>query len=130
MNKWFPTGFQRITERGAQVAPAAGNSRHRRNGRHLRRGSFVCPDVDQLSEHLLAEDRIIAVGLLTQRDVELLGGGFSRLWPLDETACFTELLRAIDEADRDIQESRTEPADAQPQEAHPQLMPGSGQHRS
>jgi hypothetical protein len=44
-------------------------------------------------------ERIVAVGLLTQREVELLGHGFSRLWPIDETPCFTDLVKAIDEAD-------------------------------
>jgi hypothetical protein len=52
----------------------------------------------------VANERIVAVGLLTQREVELLGHGFSRLWPVDETPCFTDLLEAIDEADRELQE--------------------------
>ena len=52
----------------------------------------------------MANERIVAVGLLTQREVELLGQGFSRLWPVDETPCFTDLLEAIDEADRELQE--------------------------
>ncbi|HET6940674.1 MAG TPA: hypothetical protein VFH89_00790 [Sphingomicrobium sp.] len=47
-------------------------------------------------------ERIVAVGLLTQREVELLGHGFSRLWPVDKTPCFTDLLRAIDEADEEL----------------------------
>ena len=51
----------------------------------------------------MANERIVAVGLLTQRDVELLGHGFSRLWPVDETPCFTDLLQAIDDADRELQ---------------------------
>ena len=50
----------------------------------------------------LAQERIVAVGLLTQREVELLGHGFSRLWPVDETPCFTELIKAIDEADEQL----------------------------
>jgi hypothetical protein len=50
----------------------------------------------------LVEERIVAVGLLTQREVELLGHGFSRLWPVDETPCFTELIKAIDEADEQL----------------------------
>jgi hypothetical protein len=50
----------------------------------------------------VAEERIVAVGLLTQREVELLGHGFSRLWPVDETPCFTELIKAIDEADEQL----------------------------
>jgi len=50
----------------------------------------------------LAKERIVAVGLLTQREVELLGHGFSRLWPVDKTPCFTDLIKAIDEADEEL----------------------------
>jgi hypothetical protein len=50
----------------------------------------------------LAKERIVAVGLLTQREVELLGHGFSRLWPVDETPCFQDLLQAIDDADVEL----------------------------
>lgn len=46
--------------------------------------------------------RIVAVGLLTERDLEILGKGFDRLWLVDETPCFTGLLQAIDEADRKL----------------------------
>ncbi len=53
----------------------------------------------------MPEKRIVAIGLLTQREVELLGHGFSRLWPVDETPCFTELIKAIDEADRELEEA-------------------------
>ncbi len=52
----------------------------------------------------MTEERIVAVGLLTQREVELLGHGFSRLWPVDETPCFTELNKAIDDADRQLEQ--------------------------
>lgn len=41
-------------------------------------------------------ERIVAVGLLTQRDVELLGAGFRRLFPLDGDAPFDDLLRQLD----------------------------------
>ena len=50
----------------------------------------------------MADDRIVAVGLLTQRDVELLGPTFNRLWQVEDTPRFSGLLRAIDEADREI----------------------------
>jgi hypothetical protein len=61
----------------------------------------------------LAHERIVAVGLLTQREVDLLGHGFSRLWPVDETPCFTDLLKAIDEADRELRrDEEMEPAGA------------------
>ena len=53
----------------------------------------------------MPRDRIIAVGLLTQHDIEVLGQGFSRLWPVDETPCFTDLLRAIDDADRELEKN-------------------------
>ena len=56
----------------------------------------------------MSEDRIVAVALLTQRDVDLLGPTFERLWPIDETPCFAELLRAIDEAERALREVRME----------------------
>ena len=63
------------------------------------------------------QDRIIAVGLLTRRDLDLLGPTFDRLWPVeefqDETPAFERLLRAIDEADerlkREKMEMRQEP---------------------
>lgn len=48
----------------------------------------------------LKQERIIAVGLLTRNDVQLLGPTFDRLWPVEEVPCFSGLLRAIDEADR------------------------------
>lgn len=50
----------------------------------------------------MAKERIVAVGLLTQREVELLGQGFSRLWPVDQTPCFQDLLQAIDDADVEL----------------------------
>ena len=48
----------------------------------------------------MTDERIIAVGLLTQRDVRLLGPTFDRLWPVEDAPDFDHLLRAIDEADR------------------------------
>ncbi|HWJ38640.1 MAG TPA: hypothetical protein VNR86_07770 [Sphingomicrobium sp.] len=51
-------------------------------------------------------DRIVAVGLLTTNDVRLLGPSFDRLWPVDATPCFSGLLRAIDEADRQFKDDQ------------------------
>jgi hypothetical protein len=51
-------------------------------------------------------NRIIAVGLLTDDDLEKLGSGFKRAYRIDETPCFGELLRAIDEADREMRKNR------------------------
>ena len=50
-------------------------------------------------------ERIVAVGLLTKRDLSLLGPTFDRVWPVQETPSFSELIRAIDEADRKLRES-------------------------
>jgi hypothetical protein len=52
------------------------------------------------------EERIVAIGLLTARDLKILGTGFTRAYRVDERPCFGELLRAIDEADRDIRNAR------------------------
>lgn len=49
-------------------------------------------------------ERIIAVGLLTRRDLDLLGPTFDRIWPVEEAPHFIELLRSIDDADRKLQE--------------------------
>lgn len=48
-------------------------------------------------------ERIVAVGLLTGRDLSLLGPTFDRAWPVEEAPAFNELLRAIDEADRELE---------------------------
>ena len=48
-------------------------------------------------------ERIVAVGLLTKQDLSLLGPAFDRAWPVEEAPSFNELLRAIDEADQQLQ---------------------------
>ena len=50
-------------------------------------------------------ERIVAVGLLTQRELNILGPTFERAWPVEEAPSFNELLRAIDEADGKLQQS-------------------------
>jgi len=50
----------------------------------------------------MAYERIVAVGLLTKNDLRLLGPTFDRLWPVEDTPCFSGLLQAIDEADRQL----------------------------
>ena len=47
-------------------------------------------------------DRIVAVGLLTQRDVEVLGIGFQRLYPIADDAAFDDLLRQLDRLPQQI----------------------------
>jgi hypothetical protein len=54
------------------------------------------------------EDRIVAIGLLTQRDVFALGHDLSRVYPIEEVPCFGTLLGAIDEADRAFHRARDE----------------------
>jgi hypothetical protein len=54
----------------------------------------------------VAKDRIVAVALLTHPELQLLGPSFTRAYPVDETPCFSELIRAIDDADRDVRRSR------------------------
>ena len=48
-------------------------------------------------------ERIVAVGLLTQRVLTLLGPKFDRALPVEEAPAFEELLRAIDQADGQLQ---------------------------
>ena len=55
------------------------------------------------------DERIVAVGLLTERDLRLLGPTFDRVWPVEESPSFHELLRAIDEADRQLREKESQP---------------------
>jgi hypothetical protein len=55
------------------------------------------------------QERIVAVGLLTQRDLSQLGPTFDRAWPVEEAPSFSELLRAVDEADRKLQTSAERP---------------------
>jgi hypothetical protein len=50
----------------------------------------------------VTEQRIVAVGLLTNQDLEVLGSTFKRLWPVEQAPAFTELLRAIDDADAEL----------------------------
>jgi hypothetical protein len=47
----------------------------------------------------VSDERIVAIGLLTKGDVQRLGETFTRLWPVDQSTDFSELLQAIDEAE-------------------------------
>jgi len=55
----------------------------------------------------MRNDRFVAVGLLTQRDLDVLGSGFHRAFPLTDSADFAPLLKRIDEA---VQQARLRPA--------------------
>ena len=48
----------------------------------------------------MSNERIVAVGLLTQSNLDALGAALKQVFPIYETPYFTELLHAIDEADR------------------------------
>jgi hypothetical protein len=48
-------------------------------------------------------DRVVAVGLLTERDLTVLGQGFQRAYRLDDEHNFHDLLAAIDQADGERQ---------------------------
>ena len=50
----------------------------------------------------MTERRIVAVGLLTEHDLDLLGTTFKRLWPVEHAPAFSDLLRAIDDADAEL----------------------------
>jgi hypothetical protein len=50
-------------------------------------------------------ERIVAIGLLTQRDLSLLGPTFDRVWPVEQAPAFDDLIRAVDEADRKLRKS-------------------------
>jgi hypothetical protein len=52
-------------------------------------------------------ERIVAVGLLTKQELDLLGPAFGRAWPIEQVPGFEELLREIDEADRRLQQMET-----------------------
>lgn len=49
---------------------------------------------------------IVAVGLLTKSDIDVLGPGFTRLWPVDETPTFAGLLHAIDQAEQNLRRNQ------------------------
>ena len=57
---------------------------------------------------MLPQDRIVAIGLLTRQDLTLLGPTFDRVWPVEQAPAFNELLRAIDDADRELSRDGTE----------------------
>ena len=46
------------------------------------------------------DEPIVAIGLLSQNDLNLLGSGFRRAFRVDDTPDFDDLLAAIDAADQ------------------------------
>lgn len=62
------------------------------------------------SEPVLEKERIVAVGLLTQHDLSLLGHSFTRVWPVEDTPSFEGLIKAIDEAEREVKRAKEQSA--------------------
>ena len=52
----------------------------------------------------MPKDRIVAVALLTESDLTVLGPAFTRAWPVEDAPVFGQLLREIDKAE--IERSR------------------------
>jgi hypothetical protein len=50
----------------------------------------------------LTQERIVAVALLTESDLTMLGPTFTRAWPVEDAPMFGELLREIDKAERKL----------------------------
>jgi hypothetical protein len=71
----------------------------------------------------LEAERIVAVALLTERDVSLLGATFDRLWSVEKAPDFAELLRPIDWADPKLNECA--PAQVQVQAEENPMSPAS-----
>jgi hypothetical protein len=64
----------------------------------------------QVRKFVVADERIVAVGLLTDDDLSRLGEAFTRLWPVEDCSGFDELLAAIDEAQERIEREHGEPS--------------------
>jgi hypothetical protein len=48
----------------------------------------------------MSSARIVAVALLTQENLDRYGSALKRVFRVDDSPCFSELLAALDEADR------------------------------
>ena len=58
----------------------------------------------------MSNRQITTICLCTDDELQLLGQGFSRAWPIDQTPCFEGLLQAIDDAERDMWRRRDQEA--------------------
>lgn len=47
----------------------------------------------------MEQERVVAVGLLSERELAFVGQSLRRVYRIEEKSCFDDLLRAIDEAD-------------------------------
>ncbi len=46
----------------------------------------------------VVDEPIVAIGLLTERQMGMLGSAHSYVWPVADESCVTDLLKAIDQA--------------------------------
>ena len=60
----------------------------------------------------MPKDRIVAVALLTESDLTLLGPTFTRAWPVEESPMFGELLSEIDRAELELSQKPSQPLKA------------------
>ena len=60
----------------------------------------------------MTDGKIVAVGLLTQPELDLLGHSFTRLWPVEQAPHFDDLIEAIDRADREMANKNRGAADS------------------
>lgn len=56
------------------------------------------------SEDKPSDRKVVAVGLLTEFDLSVLGQGFKRAYRIEDGQDFKDLLRAIDDAERRLTE--------------------------
>jgi hypothetical protein len=52
----------------------------------------------------MPNEPFVAVGLLTRRDLDVLGSGFRRAFPLDNKTDFSDLLVEIDRAESGLKD--------------------------
>jgi hypothetical protein len=48
-----------------------------------------------------SENRIVAVSLLTQQELDRYGSGLKKVFAINDGPCFEELLQLLDDADRE-----------------------------
>lgn len=72
------------------------------------------------------QDGIVAIGLLTRHDLNLLGPTFDRLWPVEDAPQFVELLHAIDRADEALAQRPSGDGRCNGSDAPVVLPPGRG----
>lgn len=50
---------------------------------------------------MVNREEIVAIALLTRRDMATLGSALRQVYPIDDRPCFDDLLKALDEAGPD-----------------------------